>query len=263
MPWLRSWYPPQSNHHHHRQAFVLGVTAVIFTACTFLSLFVSLPLAVIFILTSWTDSLRTSLTRWWAQWQEVSSSASGSTFGEVSQLFMQVIHHHHHCHHHMISVDIEVVFWCSGDDVQQRTWLQLIFNIVNLLRNWSQSYPTRFKTAPQALGGSVRWGEISKWTFIIRTRQSGAAAESVCIDWKQQQRWRQEDVDRWEQQEMGKAKHPLQVLIFSKLPLAKTVGTSKKDDKYIIKNRETLWCKLWHHFPYEKSCMAFYVGKVP
>ena len=110
MPWLRSWYPPQSNHHHHRQAFVLGVTAVIFTACTFLSLFVSLPLAVIFILTSWTDSLRTSLTRWWAQWQEVSSSASGSTFGEVSQLFMQVIHHHHHCHHHMISVDIEVVF---------------------------------------------------------------------------------------------------------------------------------------------------------
>ena len=154
-------------------------------------------------------------------------------------------------------------FWCSNDDVQQRTWLQLIFNIVNLLRNWSQSYPTRFKTAPQALGGSVRWGEISKWTFIIRTRQSGAAAKSVCIDWKQQQRWRQEDVDRWEQQEMGKAKHPLQVLIFSKLPLAKTVGTSKKDDKYIIKNRETLWCKLWHHFPYEKSCMAFYVGKVP
>ena len=59
---------------------------------------------------SWTDSLRTSLTRWWAQWQEVSSSASGSTFGEVSQLFMQVIHHHHHCHNHRISVDIEVVF---------------------------------------------------------------------------------------------------------------------------------------------------------
>ena len=46
-----------------------------------------------------------------------------------------MIHHHHHCHHHMISVDIEVVFWCSDDDVQQRTCLQLIFNIVNLLRN--------------------------------------------------------------------------------------------------------------------------------